>query len=882
MPLDNGTRFGPYEVLSPLGEGGMGEVYRGRDSKLGREVALKVLPPALATDAEYIARFQREAHVLASLNHPNIAAIYGIEGPAIVMELVEGPTLADRIAQGPISIDEALPIARQIADALEYAHEKNVVHRDLKPGNVKVTPDGVVKVLDFGLAKIAESTVPQSNPVVSPTLTVRAATQAGLILGTAAYMAPEQARGQTVDRRADIWSFGALVFEMLSGKMPFQGDNVTDILASVVKVEPDWTDLPQSTPQAIRRLIARCLVKDRKRRLQAIGEARIAIEDYSADPSPTAIVPSPPPTPRSWFWVGLSIISLIALAALSFVHFSETAKPERVLRYSIPPPEKSQIHTFALSPDGRYLAVAAAVDGKRRLWVRSLNLLTYRELRGSEDARFPFWSPDSRSVGFFANGKLKRIEIESSVPQVICDAVDGRGGSWNRDGIIVFAPSSSGGLQRVSAAGGEPVSTTTVVGREIHRFPLFLPDGKQFLYVSSLGGQSSSGVMLGSIDGAPARRLLAEKSSVSWQPPLTARGPAYALFHRDGVLMAQPFDSSSLKPLGDLFPVLEQVGLVNRDYVTATISANGMLAHRSGDLSYNEQQLSWFSREGKLLSNVGQPGRSIGFALSPDGKTVAVPRGTPTDSDIWLHDLARGVETRITFDAAGARTPVWSPDSRRMVYAAARSGNSNLFLRNSDGAERDVELLEPGPLRFASDWSKNSGTVLYVELGLKGNDLWTLNIDGDRKAARFTDTPFNELQGQFSPDGKWVAFTSDESGRYEIYIRPFPSGPGKWRISLNGGVLPRWSRDGKELFFVSTEGRLFSSGIATTLGSSASVTPQIPQVLFDANIRVGAGFNNFPFAVSADGKRFLVRHAPIDLAEPPLIVVLNWLAALGK
>ncbi|HUQ91571.1 MAG TPA: protein kinase [Bryobacteraceae bacterium] len=891
MPLSTGSRFGPYEVISPLGAGGMGEVFRGHDSKLGRDVALKVLPESLATDADYIARFQREAQVLASLNHPNIAAIYGLEGRAIVMELVEGATLSERVALGPLSIEEAIGIARQIAEALEYAHEKGVIHRDLKPANVKITPDGVVKVLDFGLAKIAEgSSPPQGNPATSPTLTVRSATQAGVILGTAAYMAPEQARGQLVDRRADIWAFGAVLYEMLTAKMAFPGESITDILASVVKLEPDWDALPPSTPPVIRKLITRCLAKDRKRRLQAIGEARLVIEDYLADPSagaePAVAAALAPSKRRLCPWMALAVAGVLslALAALSLVHFREAAAPERVLSYSLAPPSKSRIHTFALSPDGRYLALAAAMEGKRRLWVRPLAGLTAQELAGTEDAMYPFWSPDSRSIGFFAGGKLKRISVDGSPPQILCDAPTGRSGTWNRDGVIVFAASNFGPLQRVPAAGGVPIGVTKAAEGELHRFPVFLSDGSRFVYLAKSPSPSTTGVYLASLDGPPPRRLLADTSSASWLPPANGAGSGYLLFHRDRTLMAQPLDAKTLGPAGDLFPVAEQVSLANRDYVQASISFNGVLVYWSGGATLAESQLTWYDRSGKALGNVGTPALMEGFALSPDEKTIAVVRGTSANqSDLWLHELVRAVDTRFTFDLLGNRVPVWSPDGRRIVYTAFGGSYPDLHSKETSGTGPDETLFKNGLERYSCDWSKDGRTLLYVERRSKGADLWVTNMEGDRKPTPFLETAFNETQGQFSPDGRWVAYASDESGRYEVYVRPFPSGPGKWKISVHGGELPRWRHDGKELFYLSPERQLMATAVKAVPGTQPLFSAGSPQLLFDGRIpRLTPGNNVFPYAVAVDGKRFLVQTSLGETAETPLTVVVNWLAAVKK
>ncbi|MBI3694947.1 MAG: serine/threonine-protein kinase [Acidobacteria bacterium] len=528
MPISAGTRLGPYEIVASLGAGGMGEVYRARDARLGRDVALKVLPEVFAKDAERMARFEREAQVLASLNHPNIAALYGLEESggvrALVMELVEGPTLAERIEDGPIPIDEALPIARQIAEALEAAHEKGIIHRDLKPSNVKVKADGAVKVLDFGLAKALEDDPASSDVRNSPTLSL-AATRAGVILGTAAYMPPEQAKGKPVDRRADIWAFGVVLFEMLTGQQLFAGETAGDTLAAVIKDEPKWDRLPESTPPAIRKLLRRCLDRDPRRRLRDIGEARLVIEDVMAgapaeEPSPRPRVSASPRLAVSWVVAGALLISTLVLA---FLYFGETPPAERVMRYSVPAPEKASIHSFAISPDGRYLAIAATAQGKRYLWVRALDALQPQLLPGTEEAANPFWSPDSRWIGFFAQGKLKKIAVSGGPAQTLCDAAAGRGGAWNRDGVILFAPSPTGPLFRVSAVGGVPVQVAKAEGGGTHRNPVFLPDGRRFLYQVTGGTADKAGVHVASLDGVAPRRVLADISNVAYAPP-AARG----------------------------------------------------------------------------------------------------------------------------------------------------------------------------------------------------------------------------------------------------------------------------------------------------------------------------------------------------------------------
>jgi hypothetical protein len=567
LSLTPGTRIGVYQIASQIGVGGMGEVYQATDTNLKRQVAIKVLPASVTVDTDRLARFQREAEVLAALNHPNIAAIYGLEKTpdftAIVMELVEGEDLLERIARGAIPIDEALPIAKQIAEALEAAHEQGIIHRDLKPANIKVRPDGTVKVLDFGLAKAMEPAAGSSPSVsMSPTITTPAMTQAGMILGTAAYMSPEQAKGRAADRRSDVWAFGVLLCEMLTGQRAFKGEDVSDTLAAILRSEPDWTALPAATPQLIRRLLRRCLEKDRKRRLDSAAAARLEIDEALAAPSVVdGAAAQPAPVPRSTWSRAVAWAAVGALAtglSLGFLYLRQ-APIERLLRYTVAAPENSTVHSFALSPDGRYITIAAAVNGTRQLWLRPLDALQAQPIPGTEDATFPFWSPNSRDIGFFAHGRLKRIAARGGPAQSVCDAQDGRGGSWNRDDVIVFAPSSGSrsAIQRVAAKGGVPSDVTKTSGD--YRYPVFLPDGRHFLYLVTAASLENDGVYLSSLDGSENRRILADMSRVVFAPLAPGGRAGHLLFVRDNTLMAQPFDAGSAQLSGDAFAIAEGV-----------------------------------------------------------------------------------------------------------------------------------------------------------------------------------------------------------------------------------------------------------------------------------------------------------------------------------
>jgi hypothetical protein len=654
-----GTKVGPSEIQTLIGKGGMGEVYRARDTRLKREVALKVLPEAFARDPGRMMRFQREAEVLASLNHPNIAHIYGVEDCGLAMELVEGETLA-----GPLPIETALNYAKQIAEALEYAHERGVIHRDLKPANVKITPEGVVKLLDFGLAKATEDPAAPADASNSPTLTL-GATSAGVILGTAAYMSPEQAGGKIADRRSDIWSFGAVVYEMLSGKQAFAGESVSDTLASVLKVEPDWSALPLDTSPSILALMRRCLTKDRKQRLQAIGEARIVIEEHLANPRSEVEVAKRAEAPASKLpWV-LAAAGIAAALVVSFLHSRAQPAVKATQRYTIALPENTtSIHSFAISPNGRYVAIAAAVNSKRELWLRAVDALQAQPMPGTDDATFPFWSPDSGRIGFFAQGKLKKIAARGGPAQSLCDAPDGRGGSWNRDDVIVFTP-GYGAIQQVSSARGAPADVIKTKGAL--RFPVFLPDGRHFLYHLALPVEQH-GIYLSELDGKENRRILEDQSSVAF-------AAGRLLFIRENTLMAQPFDAASGQIAGDVFPVAENVTFTTvAGYAPVTVSETGVLLYESGGPGRTNNQMLWYDRGGKLLETIGAAGPVGEPAIAPDEKSIMFRRMAGATADLWLRDLARGADQRFTTNASLNVAPFWSPNGDRIAFASNRDG----------------------------------------------------------------------------------------------------------------------------------------------------------------------------------------------------------------
>ncbi len=872
-----GMQVGPYRIEERIGRGGMGEVFRATDTRLGRTVAIK------ASLVPFSARFEREARAVAMLNHPNICTLFDVGHNYLVMELVAGPTLADRIKEGPIPLEEALTIARQIADALEAAHEKGIVHRDVKPGNVKITADGAVKVLDFGLAKVA---VERPEVTADSARSLSAATQQGMVIGTPAYMSPEQARGTSVDKRADIWAFGVVLFEMLTGKRLFQGEDLAETLASVVKGRPDLSPAP---PQ-VQRLLRKCLEKDPKRRLRDLGDVWELLEEAPSLP----VIPS-----GKWPWTMAGLVTLV-LAALAFFYFRQTPSPANTFRFTIAPPEHSSMHSFAVSPDGRLLVIAASVNGKEQLWLRPLDALQAQPMPATDDATFPFWSPDSRYIAFFAQGKLKKVAASGGPVESLCTVTNAAGGSWGRGDVIVFSPSGAGpeGMERVPASGGATSDVFKTKG--MYRYPAFLPDGRHFLYTNVLSIDKSDGIYVASLDGSENRRILADVSVALFAPSAPASRAGHLIFVRDNNLMAEPFHKTNEWASGDAFPVADGVytGAASATgFALVTASENGVLVYGPGNGAGGVTQLVLFDRTGKPPVPLGSPGMVNTPALSPDEKVVAYARQNPNYSaeyNLWLWDIARATETRFTTGGTGG-LPSWSPKGDRIVFTSSRGANKGgyvMYQKASSGSGQEQLLLPPTTADISYQWSRDGRYIVYVHFDprTKG-DLWVLPVQpgqpvpASAKPIPFLQSEFEERMGQLSPDSRWMAYSSDESGQREVYVRPFPSGDGEVKISTAGGDQPRWRGDGNELFYVSASNQMTAVPVQVKPGATPRLEPGVPVPLFEVHTVTAGTLPNvlLEYDVTADGKRFVVASAVGTTASsPPLVAVVNWHAGSKK
>ena len=886
-----GRTIAHYKVTDRIGAGGMGEVYRARDSRLDRDVALKVLPDVFAGDPERLMRFEREARLLASLKHANIATIHGIEQDGnqrvLVMELVEGEDLALRIARGAIPPDEAFAIARRITDALEAAHEQGVVHRDLKPANVVVTPDGEVKVLDFGLAKAVEGDVPSSGLSQSPTLLASSPTAAGVILGTAAYMSPEQARGKRVDRRADIFAFGCVLYEMLTGRSAFGGETVSDTLAAVLRADPDWSALPKETPPAIRALLRRCLDKDPKQRLRDIGEARIVLDAVArgetGEPATAVVTPSRVRSKAIW--------ALPALVALCTTVWALTARrapttEARPVRVSITLPDSTPLAVDgshpappAVSPDGRYVAFGVETPVGTLLAVRELAGDQIRLMPGTDGAGYPFWSPDSRQVGFFAEGNLKRVDVTGGAPVTICAAQVGKGGTWRADGVILFAPTYDNAIFRVPAAGGTPEPVTrpdSARYESSHRFPRLLPDGEHFLYVvRNFGGDTAGGhtLRVASIDGRTTKDLFATESDAVY-----ALG--YLFFLREGALIAQPFDAKSLALNGDPVTVATDVRLLSgAAHGSFDVSPAGVLAYQRGE-DTSTRQLIMIDPAGDEIGPVGGNEQfSPPVRISPDGATLVIGIHSTIGgtADLWLMDAARGTKTRFTFDPAHEQNQTWSPDGSRIAFTSGRGGDTNVYSKPVEGNAPETLAVDSRGDLFLAGWSPDGRYLLCHELGTGEQGrlrAFPLSGDGpDPLADVQLPQSLRGIQGLyrvvFSPDGRWLAFESAEGGRMEIYAVPFGAAGRRWQITLAGGTAPRWA--GRHVYFL-RDRVLWRIPVETR---EAGLVTGNEERVYDAHWVDG-------YDVPRDESRIVILVGDSRADSEPVSLILNWPAALPR
>jgi serine/threonine-protein kinase len=897
----------------------MGEVYRAHDTKLGRDVALKILPGEFTHDPDRLTRFKREAQVLASLNHPHIAAIYGLEESggmtALVMELVEGDDLSQRIARGAMPLDEALPVAKQIAEALEAAHEQGIIHRDLKPANIKVRADGTVKVLDFGLAKAMEPPASSPNVSQSPTITTPAMTQAGVILGTAAYMSPEQAKGRPVDKRSDVWAFGCVLYEMLTGARAFQGDDVSDTLAAVLRGEPSWTALPTDTPPPIRRLLRRCLEKDRKRRLDSAAAARLEIEEALTTPSVAesaadAGTASPGLAPHSawsralpWMLATSTVVVSVALmsALLAWAPWRTTPVPApRKLLASIGADVSLPTDLGAsaiLSPDGTTLAFVAQQAGQTRLFVRKLDQLQAAALAGTEGATSPFFSPDGQWVAFFAGGQVKKVEVTGGAAVPLCAAVFGRGGTWTDDDTIILTPTVvAGPLMRVSAAGGTPTAFDTPpgTGAATRRWPQALPGGKGVLYTehSSAANFDGANLVVAPLAGGTPKVVVRGGyygryvPSGRASPTRAARDGGHLMYLRQSTLFAVRFDLDRLETIGPAMPALEDVATnpASSGGAQLAVSSEGTLVYVPCAAATAANSIDWMTREGKTSVLRATKADWANPRFSPDGQKLALEIFDGKHRNIWVYEWARDTLTQLTFDPGQDKAPVWTPDGRLIVFSSdrAKPGTLNLYWVNADGTGEVMRLTDSPEPQYAGSWHP-SGKFLVFNGSPNANQM-ILPMEGDAARGWTPGKPTASLNtgnySMFSPDGRWIAYASNEAGggSLDVYVRPFPGPGGKWRISTDGGSFPHWSAPTHELLFVS-QGKVM---VARYVVVGDSFRADTPQVWSPTSVRSFG--SNYPYDLHPDGKRLVIAAAPdqSNVVQDKVVFVSNFFDYLWK
>jgi Tol biopolymer transport system component len=885
MPLASGTHLGPYEITAPLGAGGMGEVYRARDTRLDRTVAIKILPAQFSSDPVSRQRFDREAKTISGLNHPHICVLYDVghqDGmDYLVMECVEGETLAKRLEKGPLPLEQVLKFGTQIAEALDKAHRSGVVHRDLKPGNIMLTPTGA-KLLDFGLAKPA---VPLAH---AATLTAAAhdpspMTERGTIVGTFRYMSPEQVEGREVDGRSDIFSLGAVLYEMLTGNRAFEGRSQLSIASAILEKEPaPVSSVNAMTPPALDRSIRRCLAKEPERRWQSAADLASELQWIAEGGSQTGEAAPLPPARRRWEragWLAAAAFFLLTIAA-GAAWWQATNQRSRPMffRTSVP----FAANDLALSPDGRTLAMVAYSNQANNymLWKYEVGGRQTTSLTGTQGASYPFWSPDGKFIGFFADGKLKKIEASGGQSEVLCDAPNGRGGTWNRDGVILFTPDALSGVSRVSSQGGSPVEVTKPDASRFetsNRWPSFLPDQKHFLYLAAnFSGQlEGNAIFVGSLDSQEKHVVVSASANAVYAEP------GYLLYLRGSTLVAQPFDQRHYVLSGEPHTLTDDVlYFPGVDKAVFSLSGGDVLVTQTGN-GASLSQMTWYDRSGKPTGTIGLPGTYNNVRLSPDGARVATDQTDPDgrNIDVWVHDPGRNATTRMTFDPALDQTPIWSPDGKQILFASNRGQlGFHLYLKNADGSgsEKQVELtgLGPGLQVNPWDWSRDGKYTLLRQ----GIELLFFSWS-DRVARPLLQAKWTIKNAQFSPDGRWIAYASNETGGMEVYVSPFPSINGKWQVSTAGGSEPRWRQDGKELFYLSAEGKITAVPVKTDPSFEAGS----PVALFQAHRRQPVSAQDmFSYDVTADGQRFLVATRIDDANPAPLTIYLNWAAELEK
>jgi len=886
MSIAPGAKLGRYEIRSKLGAGGMGEVYQARDMDLGRDVAVKVLPSSFSADATRLHRFQQEASAAGALNHPNVLIVHDIGAhdgaPYIVSELLEGETLRKRIGGSPLGQRRAIDYALQIANGLAAAHEKGIVHRDLKPDNIFITNDGRVKILDFGLAKLTQL---DGDQVQTDVPTRRVNTDPGVVMGTVGYMSPEQLKGRQVDQRSDIFSFGAILYEMLSGRRAFHGESAAETMSAILKEDPpELSDTNKTVAPALERLVTHCLEKNPEARFHSARDIAFALDAISGtSTSFDSTIPGERPAIRSHtreriIWLAAVVLLLVALLGLLFWNFRPATQQARTIRFFISPAEQTSFTAAEISPDGSRMVVnIRESSGKALLWIRSLDSLTMQQLSGTEGGMYPFWSPDSRSIAFFAEGKLKKIDVSGGPAQTLCDAGVGAGGAWSANGVIIFSPDTASGLYRISSSGGvqAPLTTLDETRQEAaHKLPQFLPDQKHFLFLATSTRAENSAIYVGTLDSKEIKLLVNARAKARYMPP------GYLLFLRDRTLMAQSFDANHLTLAGEPFPLAEQVGfnavLGNAAF---SVSDNGTFTYLTGSIGGGQPAL--YSRDGKRLSSVGPPGEYFNLYLSPDEKRVAVAVSDPQTGarDVSLLDIASGTPTRFTFSLAEDFLPVWSPDGTRIVFTSDREGSGNLYQKSASSAGNEELLFKSNERKWPGDWSRDGRFIICTNRSpTTKDDLWVLPMTGDQKPFLYLQSPNNEDHPRFSPDGHFVAYTSDEHGRWEVYVQTFPASGGKWVVSVDGGAQPRWRRDGKELFFIAPDRKLMAVDVKL---EGSVFEAGVPKVLFQTNVVSYPNPRNV-YDVSADGQRFIIVTPPEETSSTPITVVANWTTDLKR